>query len=112
MDEYFEILKDVFPNRPEKAGHYIRPNDVLNISSQGALPDAPIGGPYDIQPQGTIPLGAPYGHVQVKGMTIDEARLAITRHLQNFLKQPSVHVSYAKLADKKIERRDGSGSRQ
>jgi polysaccharide export outer membrane protein len=50
-----------------------------------------ITGQHTVGPDGTINLGT-YGSVYVTGMTIDEARAEIERHLSEFLEQPRIAV--------------------
>jgi polysaccharide export outer membrane protein len=63
------------------------------VNVQGTFEDAPIAGLYVVEPDGTLFLGPTYGSVPVKGMTIEEVRDAITRHLGEILKEPKVFVS-------------------
>jgi polysaccharide export outer membrane protein len=92
-----EMLKAV-PLPPYRLGVY----DALAVNVRGTLLDAPItsnpkeGGSLRIvDANGEIDLGAPYGKVRVAGMTIDEAREAITNHLKAVLKYPEVSLQLA-----------------
>jgi protein involved in polysaccharide export with SLBB domain len=53
-----------------------------------------INGPYIIGADGAIDLGAAYGKINVDGLTIDEAKDAIAKHLhdRNGLTQPKLSV--------------------
>lgn len=81
-----------------KSPYSLRTLDVLNLDAGGALPDAPIGGPYTVEPGGIINLGSPYGTVKVAGLNVDQAKEAISNHLKEYLKEPKVSVSLAQLA--------------
>jgi len=81
-----------------KSPYSLRTLDVLNLDAGGALPDAPIAGPYTVEPGGIINLGSPYGTVKVAGLNVDQAKEAISNHLQEYLKEPKVSVSLAQLA--------------
>ncbi len=83
-----------------KPPYRLRALDVLNIQVLGTLPEAPISGLYTVEPGGVVSLGPPYGSVNVLGMTVEEAREAITRHLSRFLLEPQVSVSLAEISAK------------
>ncbi len=51
-----------------------------------------IAGEHLVGPDGTVTLGN-YGSVSVVGLTLDEAKIAIERHLAQFLESPEVAVS-------------------
>ncbi len=80
-----------------KSPYKLKTLDVLSLRVLGTLPEGPIGGAYPIEPGGVINLGAPYGVVQVSGMTVPEARDAIDAHLKEYLKEPEVAVSLTEL---------------
>lgn len=80
-----------------KSPYFLKTLDILSIRVLGTLPEAPIMGSYPIEPGGTVNLGAPYGVVHVAGMTAAEAREAIIKHLQMYLKEPEVAVALAEL---------------
>jgi protein involved in polysaccharide export with SLBB domain len=73
----------------------IEPLDVLAIQVPEALPTDPISGLYPVEPEGSVNLGLTYGSIRVVGMTIEEARAAIERHLKAILKEPKASVSLA-----------------
>jgi polysaccharide biosynthesis/export protein len=50
-----------------------------------------------VEPEGTINLGLSYGSIRVAGMTLDQARAAITAHLKRVLKEPHPVVSLAQV---------------
>ena len=86
-----EVLKMV-PLPP----YHFETYDVLQVQVVGTLLDQPIDGYYLIEAEGTVNLGAAYGTVRVAGMTIDEAKQAITKHLQDVLARPEVSVQLAR----------------
>ena len=49
-------------------------------------------GQYLVGPDGTVTLGS-YGSVSVVGMTVDQAKWVIEKHLSQFLEQPVVSLS-------------------
>ncbi len=75
-----------------KAPYHIEPLDVLNITVANPLIDQPISGPFNVDPEGTINLGPPYGKVKVAGQTVDEALATIETHLKAALRDPQVAV--------------------
>lgn len=70
--------------------------DVLAINVQGTLLDQPIQNYYVVEGEGTVELGPAYGKVRIAGMTMDEAKQAITRHLEATLKAPEVSLQLAR----------------
>ncbi len=98
-----EMLKQV-PLPPYRVQSY----DVLGVNVAGTAMAYPIG-PYDadgqptesggnylVEAEGNVNLGAPYGKVRVLGMTIEEARLAVEKHLRQMLEEPVVSVQLAR----------------
>jgi polysaccharide export outer membrane protein len=88
-----EVLKMV-PLPP----YHLETFDVLQIQVIGTLLDQPIDGYYLIEAEGMIDLGAAYGKLRVVGLTIDEARAAVSQHLRQILAQPEVSVTLARTA--------------
>ena len=86
----------VVPRSPYR----LRTLDTLVVSARGALPDAPIDGAFPVEPGGTINFGRPYGRVNVRGKTIDEAKLVIEKHLAEHLKDPQTAVSLGEIGAK------------
>jgi polysaccharide export outer membrane protein len=82
-----------------KSPYRIEPQDVLTIMAAGVLPDAPIANQFPVQPDGTVDLGTSYGSVKLLDLTLDEARMALKRHLDGKLKRygltPDVSISLA-----------------
>lgn len=75
-----------------KPPYRIEPLDALGIRVVEALPDQAITGVYGVESDGTVNLGFSYGSVYVRGMTIEQAKAAIERHLRSSLK-PGYNVS-------------------
>lgn len=81
-----------------KSPYRLRTFDAVDVQVWGTLPDSPITGPRPVEPGGLIKLGARYGAVQVAGLTVDDARLAIERHLRTYLREPAVSVTLVDIA--------------
>lgn len=86
-----EVLKLV-PLPPYRAQAY----DVLQINVVGTLLDQPINDFYLVEGEGTVNLGPAYGTVRVVGMTTDEIKGAIDKHLRQILTNPEVSVQLAR----------------
>ncbi len=98
-----EMLKQV-PIPPYRIQSY----DVLGVNVVGTPTDHPIGpfdafgdptetgGNYLVEAEGNVSLGGPYGKVHVLGMTIEEARVAVEKHLMQMLAEPIVSVQLAR----------------
>lgn len=69
--------------------------DALSVNVLGALLDQPINGYFIVSAEGTVDLGPAYGTVRVAGMTVDEAKVAIAKHLQQILQAPEVSCQLA-----------------
>jgi polysaccharide biosynthesis/export protein len=70
--------------RPE--AYELEPGDVLRIEVDETLPGEPISGLYQVDPTGFVTLGRPYGSVRVAGMTLTQARAAVTAQLKRAIK--------------------------
>lgn len=75
----------------------VEPLDVLYLYAPGAVaPNEPINGPYAVDPDGTINLGATYGgSMRVNDLTVPEIEKIVQARLKNFLKDPNTSVSLA-----------------
>jgi protein involved in polysaccharide export with SLBB domain len=93
-----DILLIEAVNVTPKPPYKLKTSDILSIQVQGTLPDAPISGPFAVEPGGVVNLGFPYGNVQIAGSTVDEAKELIDKHLRQFLKEPIVLLSLVELA--------------
>jgi protein involved in polysaccharide export with SLBB domain len=80
-----------------KSPYPLRTLDVVSVQVVGTLPTAPIMGTYPIEPGGVINLGSPYGAVKIAGLTVEDARTAITNHLMQYLRAPDVSVALVEL---------------
>jgi protein involved in polysaccharide export with SLBB domain len=67
--------------------------DVVGIQAADTLPNQPITGMYTVAPEGTVNLGYSYGMLSLAGLTVDDAQVAIARHLGRMLQNPQVAVS-------------------
>ncbi len=76
-----------------KPPYRIEPLDVLLIAVPNALPEAPIGGPYTVTPEGTVNLGFGYGAFHVAGLTLEQAANTIKMGLR--INNPQVSVALA-----------------
>jgi protein involved in polysaccharide export with SLBB domain len=75
--------------------YHIEPLDALQIQVANALPNEPISGVYVVEPEGTVNLGLSYGAVPVAGLTLEQARAAITGQVKRVLTTPQVVVALA-----------------
>lgn len=78
-----------------KAPHKLEPFDALLIRVSNAFADQPLQDAFFIDPEGTVDLGPGYGRVKVVGLTTDEAKAEIIRHLSQLIEDPQVSVSLA-----------------
>ncbi len=77
-----------------KAPYYIQTSDFLQIVVPNTPPEQPpIGGPFQVDSNGMVNLGAGYDSVKVAGLTMDEAQAAIARQLSRLLGQAQVSVA-------------------
>lgn len=70
----------------------IEPLDALLIQAAKPLPTDPLAGLYPVDPEGTVNLGPRYGAVRVVGLTLEQAKAAIEKHLKPILTDPTVAV--------------------
>jgi polysaccharide export outer membrane protein len=80
-----------------KPPYRIEPLDELTIQAPPAqvLPNEPISGAYAVGPDGQVNLGYSYGKVAVAGLTPEQARAAISKHIADVhsIKPPAASVS-------------------
>ena len=80
-----------------KPPYRIEPLDELTIQAPPAqvLPNEPIGGSYAVGPDGQVDLGYSYGKVAVAGLTPEQARTAVGKHIADLhsIKPPIVSVA-------------------
>jgi len=74
------LLIDVVRAVP-KPPYRIEPLDLLLVQVTEVLPDEPIGAIFTVEPQGTINLGPSYGTIRLAGLTLEDAKTEIQRHL-------------------------------
>jgi hypothetical protein len=79
------------PDAPD--ADLIKPGDWLRIEVVGALPNAPIEGPYQVEASGKIALGSEYGRVQVNGKTLEQAEEVVLDHLARSLAAPKLQIT-------------------
>jgi polysaccharide export outer membrane protein len=86
-------LTRVVPKPPYK----IEPLDELTIQAPVAqvLPNEPIAGAYAVGPDGQVDLGYSYGKVTVAGLTPEQARAAVAKHVAELhgIKPPAASVA-------------------
>jgi polysaccharide export outer membrane protein len=91
-----DILLITTMNVVPKPPYRVKPLDGLFIQTSGIPAEAggELRGLFPIEPGGTINLGLGYGTVQVAGMSIEDAQIAVSDHLKKKLKGPfTVQVS-------------------
>jgi polysaccharide biosynthesis/export protein len=76
-----------------KPPYRIESLDVLQVLATGTALNADIAGQVSVDPSGRIDLGPVYGKVKVAGLTIDEARDKLLKHLAVTLQEPEVSVT-------------------
>jgi polysaccharide biosynthesis/export protein len=82
----------VVPLPPYKIGAL----DQIYIHSSRSLPEEPLAGAFQVEPEGVVNLGPNYGSVSVADLSLEEAARAIESHLKNLIRDPAtVTVSLA-----------------
>jgi polysaccharide export outer membrane protein len=77
-----------------KAPYRIRPLDALQIDVEGEQPEQAIDyGLFVVDPGGYVNLGAGYGKVKVRDLSLEEARDAVEAHLRRTLRAPQVSLT-------------------
>jgi polysaccharide biosynthesis/export protein len=63
-----------------------------------------LNGPYTVEPDGAVDLGAEYGKVAVAGLTVDEAKTAIANYLHDRIgiREPKLSVLLTDLTGRQI----------
>lgn len=64
--------------------HLVEPPDLILVEVLEALPGRPISGERLVRPDGKISLGF-YGDIEVRGLTLEQVKVAIVKHLRKFL---------------------------
>jgi protein involved in polysaccharide export with SLBB domain len=95
-----DILNVEAINLVPKSPCKLRVFDIVVVDVLGTPADDPITGPFVVEPGGDIQLGSGYGSVNISGMSTDEAREAITKHLMpEKLVNVTVTVKLARMGD-------------
>lgn len=81
-----------------KPPYHLECMDVVFLKVLGTPYDLPIENYYGISAEGNIDLGPGYGALRIEGMTIEQARDAITKHLSYILTSPDVSIQLAQIA--------------
>jgi polysaccharide export outer membrane protein len=80
-----------------KPPYHIAPLDELLIQAppEQVMPKEPIAGRFPVGPDGQVDLGYSYGKVSVAGLTTEQARAAIAKHVADVhgIKPPAVVVT-------------------
>ena len=69
--------------------HIVEPPDLILVEVLDALPGRPISGERLVRPDGKIDIGF-YGEVYVRGMTLEQVKVAIIKHLRKYLTDESL----------------------
>src|SRR5947209_580935 len=64
-----------------KGPYRLEPLESLQIMVTNTLPGKSIAGNFVISPEGTVSLGYEYGTVRIGGLSLEEAEVAIRKHL-------------------------------
>jgi polysaccharide export outer membrane protein len=86
------LLIDAISIMP-KPPYRVAPGDVLLVQAVNVLETEPVAGPFPVEPEGTINLGASYGTFRVAGKTIPEVREELRKQLAQTYKDARVFVS-------------------
>lgn len=84
-----------------RSPYLLRTGDLVSVivPPSQTLPDAPIGGPFPVQPGGTLNLGPLYGTVKVSGLTIEQAQVEVKNFLErNHLLEANVSLSLLEMS--------------
>ena len=72
------------------------------MPAPATLAEAPIAGPYVVEPGGMIKLGNAYGSVKVAGMSTSEASAEIIKALLKVMVTPQVTVLFVERAKMQV----------
>jgi protein involved in polysaccharide export with SLBB domain len=76
--------------------YLIEPPDLVMVEVLDALPGRPISGERLVRPDGKISLGF-YGEIDARGLTLEQLKVAIIKHLRRFLVDESLGVKAPEL---------------
>lgn len=89
-------------NLVPKDPYIIQPLDQLQLFAGGALPERPIAGIYQVEPNGMVNLGPGYGAIMVAGLSVPDAITVIERHLQREIAVPAVSLTVTLIAGQQL----------
>lgn len=93
LGAHSQAAKEAAAPRPAEKPDLIQPGDRLRIYLANSLPSAPLCGVFRVEHSGKVSLGPDYGgRVQLKGLTLEQAEVAIQKHLRRMVKEPQVEV--------------------
>ena len=78
--------------------YFLRPLDVVNISSTGLTEDVILAGDYLVQPNGTIQLGYTFGTILAVGKTVAMLQMEILQRLKSEFREPNVWITLSQMA--------------
>ncbi len=90
-----QVTVRLLKGAPLDLGDDSSPGNMLQLAAkQPELQAKILNGPYQVEPDGTVDLGAAYGRVLVGGLTIPEAKATIERYLHDTggLRDPKLSV--------------------
>src|SRR5262249_18462567 len=76
----------------------VEPPDLILVEVLEALPGRPISGERLVRPDGKISIGF-YGEVDVKGLTPEQVKGAIIKHLRKFIGDETLGLRLQKYSD-------------
>jgi hypothetical protein len=94
-----DILNVEAVNLVPKAPYKLRVFDVVYIDIIGAEHGDPILNPFVIEPGGMIQLGSEYGAVNIEGMSAEEAKEAVMKHLGPLPGRRIIGVKLSRMGD-------------
>jgi polysaccharide export outer membrane protein len=86
-----DILNVQVVNYIPKSPCLLKVFDIISIDATGVSPDFPISGAFCIEPGGVVQLGFEYGSVKIEGLSVEQAKEAISKHLTNFWEKRTVY---------------------
>lgn len=83
-------------SRDMRLRNVLAAGDLLEIRAapKSTLVDQPIAGLYRVNFDGAVILGPSYGNVRIAGLSRDQAKAAIDKHLRSIIREPDVTVEY------------------
>ncbi|TWU60729.1 Polysaccharide biosynthesis/export protein [Rubripirellula tenax] len=93
-----DILTIDVQQNVSQAKHELQAGDIVSLNVNGAFPDEPIFGDYQVGVGGEIELGFTYGLIHVAGQTTQQATRLVEQHLASQLRSPVVSMSLRSVA--------------